>query len=136
LRDLLHDIADLELLSPEPRQLGNDQHIEAQCLQIQIECIEALLDEGLDIEAPFSTEFNLDDLLRMDSATLIDVQAKGVSGGIVAPNEARKKLGLPPVKGGDTPYMQQQNYSLAALNARDQAGPAPSSVSPAGGAKP
>ena len=114
-----------------------DQSYYSQCLQIHIECIEALLDEGLDVEEPFSTEFNLDDLLRMDSATLIDVQAKGVGAGIVAPNEARRRINLPPVKGGNTPYLQQQNYSLAALDARDQAGPAPSSVTPpAGAAKP
>jgi HK97 family phage portal protein len=114
-----------------------DQQYYSQCLQLHIECIEALLDDGLGIEDPVSTEFDLDGLLRMDSATLIDVQAKGVGAGIVAPNEARRKLNLPPVKGGETPYLQQQNYSLAALNARDLAGPAPSSVSPpAGGAKP
>jgi hypothetical protein len=64
----------------------------------------------------------------MDSATLIDVQAKGVGSGLVAPNEGRRKLNLPPVKGGETPYLQQQNYSLAALDARDRAMPAPSSV--------
>jgi phage portal protein BeeE len=105
-----------------------DQQYYSQCLQILIECIELLLDEGLSIKAPQSTEFDLDDLLRMDSATLIDVQAKGVGAGLVAPNEGRRKLGLPPVKGGETPYLQQQNYSLAALDARDRAMPAPSSV--------
>ena len=105
-----------------------DQQYYSQCLQILIESIEALLDEGLDVEAPVSTEFDLDDLLRMDSATLIDVQAKGVGAGIIAPNEARKKLNLPPVKGGDSPLMQQQNYSLAALDARDRANPAPTTL--------
>jgi HK97 family phage portal protein len=107
-----------------------DQQYYSSGLQIHIECIEALLDAGLEIDEPFSTEFDLDDLLRMDSATLIDVQAKGVGAGVVAPNEARRKLNLPPVKGGDSPLMQQQNYSLAALFERDQAGPAPSTVAP------
>jgi HK97 family phage portal protein len=105
-----------------------DQQYYSQCLQILIECIEALLDDGLSISGKQSTEFDLDDLLRMDSATLIDVQAKGVGSGLVAPNEGRRKLNLPPVKGGETPYLQQQNYSLAALDARDRAMPAPSSV--------
>lgn len=103
-----------------------DQQYYSQCLQILIECIEALLDEGLGIKAPQSTEFDLDDLLRMDTSTLIDVQAKGVGAGLVSPNEGRRKLGLPPVVGGATPYLQQQNYSLAALDARDRAQPAPS----------
>ena len=108
-----------------------DQQYYSQCLQLPIECIEALLDEGLQIAPPISTEFDLDGLLRMDSATMIDVQTKGVGGGVVTPNEARKRLNLPPLPGGDTVYLQQQYYSLAALNARDQAGPAPSSLAPA-----
>ncbi len=34
-------------------------------------------------------------------------------------NEARKKVNLVNKDGGDTLYMQQQNYSLEALNKRD-----------------
>jgi len=111
-----------------------DQQYYSQCLQILVECVEGLLDEGLAIKNPYSVEFSLDDLLRMDSATLMDVQAKGVGAGLVAPNEGRRKLNLPPVVGGQTPYLQQQNFSLAALDARDKAGPAPSTVPGAGGA--
>jgi phage portal protein BeeE len=37
----------------------------------------------------------------------------------LAPNEARRRLNLKPVTGGDTPYLQQQNYSLEALSKRD-----------------
>lgn len=105
-----------------------DQQYYSQCLQILIECIEALLDEGLDLSEPLSTEFDLDDLLRMDSATLTEILSKQVGAGLAAPNEGRRKLGLPPVVGGETPYLQQQNYSLSALNARDRAQAAPSSV--------
>ena len=108
-----------------------DQAYYSQCLQILIECIEALLDEGLAIADPQGTEFDLDDLLRMDTSTMMEVQVAGVGGGLVAPNEGRKKLNLKPVKGGETPYLQQQNYSLAALDARDRMGPAPSSTTPA-----
>jgi HK97 family phage portal protein len=106
-----------------------DQQYYSQCLQILIECIEALLDQGQGVKEPLRTQFDLDDLLRMDSATLIDIQAKGVGAGLVSPNEGRRKLGLPPVAGGQTPYLQQQNYSLAALDRRDQAEAAPASVS-------
>ena len=42
------------------------------------------------------------------------------SGGLLSPNEARKKYqGFGPVDGGDTPYLQQQNYGLSALAKRD-----------------
>jgi hypothetical protein len=37
---------------------------------------------------------------------------------------------MPPVAGGDTPYLQQQNFSLAALDRRDKA-ETPTSLTPA-----
>jgi HK97 family phage portal protein len=95
------------------------QQYYTQCLQAHIEAIELCLDEGLELSKPFGTEFDLDDLLRMDSATQIKTLADGVRGGIYAPNEARAKLSLQPVDGGGTPYLQQQNYSLEALAKRD-----------------
>lgn len=97
-----------------------NQQYYSQCLQGLIESIELLLDEGLELPKPYGTEFDLDGLLRMDSATLIDAEAKAVGGGIKSPNESRARLGLEPVLGGGTPYLQQQNYSLAALDRRDR----------------
>jgi HK97 family phage portal protein len=92
----------------------------SDCLQVHIEAIEALLDEGLGIRAAgYRTEFDLDALLRMDSATQVDMLGKAVGGGWLAPNEARATRNLPPVEGGGTPYLQQQNYSLGALARRD-----------------
>lgn len=38
---------------------------------------------------------------------------------ILTPNEARKSENLPPVEGGDSLFLQQQNFSLAALAKRD-----------------
>ena len=103
----------------------------SDCVQVHIESIEALLDDGLGIsKAGYSTEFDLDDLLRMDSATQVKTLNEAVGGGWMAPNEARKKRNLPAVKGGETPYLQQQNYSLEALNKRD------SGADPFGTAKP
>jgi HK97 family phage portal protein len=121
-------------VAPPPSHTTNIEALEqqyySQCLQILIESIEELLNDGLGLSYPRSVEFNIDDLLRMDSAALIDAQAKGVGAGLIAPNEGRRKLNLPPVPGGQTPYLQQQNYSLAALDARDRANPAPSSTTP------
>ena len=91
-----------------------------QCLQKHFEGIEAVLDEGLGIAGSnLRTEFCLDDLLRMDSKTLAEVEGLKVQRGIAAPNEARKKFNLEPAEGGDSPMVQQQNYSLAALAKRD-----------------
>jgi HK97 family phage portal protein len=106
----------------------------SQCLQSLIEAAECCLDEGLECPPTLGTEFDIDNLLRMDSITQMTVLAEGVKGAIVAPNEARSRIDLPPVEGGDSPLAQQQNYSLAALARRDAAQPAPPSTN--GGASP
>jgi len=94
-----------------------------QCLQTHMEGIETMLDEGLGLTEiagrDIGVEFDLDDLMKMDSATQIDALNKGVGGGWMKPNEARASRNMKPVTGGDTPYLQQQNYSLAALDKRD-----------------
>lgn len=100
------------------------QQYYSQCLQVLIESLELCLTEGLELEdVGYEVAFDLESLLRMDSAQQMDVATKGVVGGVFSPNEARAKFNLKPVKGGDTPYLQQQNYSLAALGARDAGDP-------------
>lgn len=98
----------------------------SQCLQSHIEAAELCMDEGLGIGVgtskdghTYGTEFDVDNLLRMDSVALMETLKVGVGGSIMAPNEARKKIDLKPVKGGDAPLAQQQNYSLEALAKRD-----------------
>lgn len=100
------------------------------CLQVLVESIELLLTEGLGVPMRYHVEMQLDGLLRMDSATQIDMLAKAVSGAIMSPNEARKRRNLPPVEGGESVYLQQQNYSLQALARRD-AQPNPFGSAPA-----
>lgn len=98
------------------------QQYYSQCLQIHIESIELCLDEGLGLPEvkgkTYGTEFELDDLLRMDSATQIKAMGEAVKG-ILATNEARKKLGYGPKPGGDAVLSQQQNFSIEALAKRD-----------------
>lgn len=105
----------------------------AQCLQVLIEALELCLDEGLNL-TPYASQFDLDELLQMDTATKTVVARDGIGAGFLKPNEARAKFNLPPVEGGNTPYLQQQNYSLAALNKRDRedpfAAPVPQAVTP------
>jgi HK97 family phage portal protein len=94
----------------------------AQCLQSLIESFEISLDEGLNLTTPtqpWGTEFDLDGLLRMDTATRYKSHSDGISGGWLAPNEARLKEDYAPLEGGNTAYMQQQNYALSALARRD-----------------
>jgi HK97 family phage portal protein len=123
-----------------------NQQYYSQCLQSLIESFEACLDEGLGLDAVptrwLGTEFDLDGLLRMDTATQVKTLNDAVGGGWLSPNEARAKRGMRAVPGGDTPYLQVQNYSLAALAKRDSsedpfakpaptAAPAPAPTDPA-----
>lgn len=102
---------------------GNVEALESQyysgCLQILIESFELCMAEGLGIPDTHEVMLNLDGLLRMDSATHIEMLAKAVGGAIMKPDEARRARRLKPIPGGDAVYLQQQNYSLAALAKRD-----------------
>ena len=113
-----------------------NQQYYSQTLQKYFEAIELLYDEGLGlteiIGKTYGTEFDLD-LLRMDTAALVRAEAEAVKAGIKSPNESRKRLNLGPTDGGEGPYLQQQNFSLAALAKRDALD---NPFSPTGGAKP
>lgn len=101
------------------------------CLQSLIGSLELSLSLGLDLPpSRLGIELDLDGLLRMDTAARYAAYSAAINGGWLAPNEARRREDLPPVAGGDTPYLQQQNFSLAALAARDSAGPAPATAAP------
>ncbi len=113
-------------ITPAPTRANMDaltQQYYNQCLQILVESLELGLDEGLglvDVSGhSYGVELDLDGLLRMDAPTQYKTYGEGVTAGLLAPNEGRLKLDLPPVVGGDTPYLQQQNYSLSALAKRD-----------------
>ena len=91
----------------------------SQALQSHLEEAEELLDHALGIGwgTNLGTEFDTETLLRMDSVTQMDVLQK--SAGILTPNEQRQKLGLVPKTGGNSPMLQQQDFSLEALAKRD-----------------
>ena len=92
----------------------------SSCLQALIESIENLLTYHSGAEAKsISIEFDLDSLIRMDGESQMTILRDGIGAGVFKINEARAKVGLGKVEGGDTPYLQQQNYSLHALAKRD-----------------
>lgn len=92
----------------------------AECLQSPMQHIERSFESGLDLPSGLGIEFDVDALIWMDTATRTKAASEAIGAGAMTPNEARKKyFGLGPVVGGDTPYMQVQNYSLKALAQRD-----------------
>lgn len=88
-------------------------------LQGRIERLEYGLDQALEVSFPYSLELDTEILLRMDKGKRVQVVSEMVKGSIKTVNEARLEFNLQPVSGGDTVYMQQQNYSLNALAKRD-----------------
>lgn len=92
-----------------------NQDYYSQCVQIHFEAIELLLDEGLELPAKLGTEFEVEDLLRMDSAAKMKMVTDGLGKGVFTINEGRAKFDMPPVPGGDTLYLQQQYYPLDQL---------------------
>jgi HK97 family phage portal protein len=78
-------------------------------------------------------EFDTAALLRSALKDRIEALARGVQGGIFAPNEARQSEGLDAVEFGDEPRVQQQVVPLSAAAAIPAAPPAPSAP-PAEGA--
>jgi len=112
-----------------------NQDYYSQTLQYYIESIEELLEDGLGLnnvrDHDYSVEFDLEGLLRMDPIGRAEANAKAIGAGYLKPNEARKRENLKPVDGGDTPYLQQQNYSLAALAKRDAGDPFAPAPAPA-----
>lgn len=101
----------------------------SQCIQSLVTNFEAALDEGLGLGAPingkqYGTAFDIDDLIWMDTATKTKAAADAIGAGAMSPDEARGRyFGLGPVDGGDTPYLQQQYFSLRALAQRDESNP-------------
>jgi HK97 family phage portal protein len=95
-----------------------NQEYYSECLQKHIEDIELLLEEGLTLPSGYHVELDLDGLLRMDAETRSRTHQTLVGSGIMAPNEARFEENLPPVEGGDVPYMQQQMWPIDKLEIR------------------
>lgn len=91
----------------------------SEALQVRIDNIELLIDEGLNMASDIGVSFELSDLFKMDSKTLAEVEETLVGAGIKKLNEARKPFNLAPMEGGDTAYLQQQNFSVSALAKRD-----------------
>jgi HK97 family phage portal protein len=94
-----------------------------QCLQTLMKAFEDVQDDGMRLASvvghTYGVYLELDDLFRMDELTLSTVLKEQMQSGIRKPDEARRRLNLGKVAGGDTPYLQQQNFSLAALAKRD-----------------
>jgi phage portal protein BeeE len=98
----------------------------SQCLQTLMTSLETALDEGLELPAPYGTEFDIEDLYYLDTPTRTKAAHDAIASGALSPNEARARyFDVGPVEGGDSPFLQMQYWSLAQLASREAPGPAP-----------
>ncbi|AEG54031.1 phage portal protein [Sinorhizobium meliloti] len=70
-------------------------------------------------------EFNLEGLLRGDSAARSAFYQSALTNGWMTINEVREKENLPRVEGGDVPRMQMQNVPITEAGKQQEALPAP-----------
>ena len=75
--------------------------------------IETAIDQFFGLPGNEWCEFDTDALLRTAFRDRIEGLARGVQGGIFAPNEARAREGFGEVEGGDEPRVQQQLVPLS-----------------------
>jgi HK97 family phage portal protein len=106
----------------------------SQALQSHWTQFEESLDEAMGLGRRFGnrygTEFDPDDLIWMDA--LAKGKAAADSIGILSPNEIRRRFySAGKTTGGESPMVQQQYYSLAALAKRDAADPFAKPATPA-----
>jgi hypothetical protein len=86
---------------------------------------EASYEEGVGLLQPingtqYGVEFDVNDLIWMDHETRAKVAGEAIQRGALSPNEARKDyFGKEPVEGGETPYLQEQNWPLRLLAERE-----------------
>lgn len=104
--------------SGETAQTSNIRYY-IDALQGLMEDAETCLDEGLGFDGvTVGTEFDTDNLWRLDSLTQMEVIEKSKS--VLTLDERRRKLDAPSIEGGSTVYLQQQDHSIEAIAARDK----------------
>jgi HK97 family phage portal protein len=96
----------------------------SQCIQSLTKNFEDHLDEGLGLNEKiegkqYGTEFDIDDLIWMDTATRVASAKSAIEGGMKVDEARWKYHGLGPIPGGDEAYMQQQYWPLKQLAERD-----------------
>lgn len=102
---------------------GLNQQYYSDCLQKHITKLQIKMKTGIEVDnvpgKTYSIELDLDDLILMDTGAKADAASKAVTSGL-SYNETRRRFwDVGPVKGGESPLAQQQNYSLEALAKRD-----------------
>jgi HK97 family phage portal protein len=89
------------------------------------QALEKQLLTPLDRAAGLTIEFNLEGLLRADSAARASFYQSGLMNGWMTINEVRALENLPAVEGGEVPRMQMQNVPITEAGKQQEQLPAP-----------
>ena len=85
----LLDLGESAKLTTELEALLQKYH--SQCIQSLLINFETKLDEGLELKPTLGTEFDIDDLIWMVTATKVKAAADSIGAGALSPDEARRK---------------------------------------------
>jgi HK97 family phage portal protein len=97
----------------------------SQCLEPHLTSIANTLVDGLELPTYLTIEFDDTLLIWMDTTTRVNAAKIAITAGM-SPNEVRETYyGLGPVEGGESPYLQQQNWPLSDLATRPAPAAAP-----------
>jgi HK97 family phage portal protein len=93
-------------------------------LRVRLKRIETGLERALltpaDRVRGVHIKFNVEGLLRADSAARARFYRESLASGWMTINEVREIEGLPPVPGGDVPRMQMQNQPITSVPTTEQ----------------
>lgn len=99
-----------------------------------LEAAEAVLDRIFNLPPSEAIEFDIETgLMQSNTADRLRGWKDGIQGGVLTPNEARRREKLPDLPGGDVAYLQAQMEPLEQRSAPEpetEAAPAPASVAP------
>jgi HK97 family phage portal protein len=100
----------------------------ALCLEPHLTAIAKTLAYGLNLPTYLKLEFDDTLLIWMETSTRVSAAKAAIVSGM-SPNEVRETYyGLGPVKGGELPYLQQQQWPVAQLSERPAESMAPINV--------
>lgn len=86
-----------------------------------IESVERSLDRLFRLDANQRIELDPTPLLRVDQASLMDALGNAIQKGIMTPDEARSRIRLSKIPGGDQAYLQRQMTAMNLLAELNQA---------------
>jgi len=111
---MLGDLTKATYKNVESMQKG----FQAGSLGFYTEHIEASIDQFFDLDGKTYSEFDMErGIVRTEFESRMSGLTKAIQGGVMTINEARKTESRGPVEGGDSTFLQRQNWPIDMLGA-------------------